>query len=136
MRKALMVVMLVVLSISGCSVIDDLKIEKRDIHVLVMDYGVGDPNSTFDTQIVVTHDDGSESVMSVRSNGGFWTGVDQWKVGSRFQVSVISPDNEGQIIVDVECDDCGDASEMEDGKVRRTIDLATRNELVISFNVK
>ena len=135
MRKTLTILILAILTISGCKIIDDLK-EKRDIHVLVMDYGVGNPNSTFDTQIVITHDDGSESEASVRSGGGFWTGVDQWNVGTRFQVSVISPDNEGYIIVDIECDDCGDASEMENGKVRRRIDLALRNEVVISFNVK
>ncbi len=135
MRKSIKIILVVFLSISGCGVINDLK-EKRDIHVLVQDYGVGNPNSAFDTQIVVTAGDGSESEATVSSDGGFWTGVGQWKVGTRFQVSVISPDNEGTIIVDVECDDCGDASELVDGKVRRTIDLAVRNELVISFNVK
>ena len=135
MQKNLAILIIAILTISGCKIINDLK-EKRDIHILVMDNGIGNPSSTFDTQIVVTHDDGTESVNSVRSNGGFWTGVDQWAVGSRFQVSVISPDNEGNIIVDVECDDCGDAAEMENGKVRRTINLAVRNELVISFNVK
>lgn len=135
MRKSLIVIAILIFSVSACDLVDVLT-EKRDIHVLVMDYGVGNPNSTFDTQIVVTEGDGSEFEATVRSDGGFWTGVDQWDVGTRFQVSVISPDNEGYIIVDIECDDCGDASEMEDGKIRRTIDLAVRNELVISFNVK
>jgi hypothetical protein len=135
MHKALKLILFVILSISGCSVINNLK-EKRDIHVLVQDYGVGNPNSTFDTQIVVTKGDGSETAATVSSDGGFWTGVGQWDVGTRFQVSVISPDNEGTIIVDVECDDCEDASELVDGKVRRTINLALRNEVVISFNVK
>jgi hypothetical protein len=131
MRKTLIVISVIILSISGCDIVDELE-PKRRITYTVSSFGSIDNTPDNQTWVFYTDENGKDQQTEINPKGGYWTYTGYFKKGELAYVGFTSVDRTGSVRLDLLCTNCKNA-EFGSGTMSKRTDLTllSANELSI-----